>query len=259
MRRCIDNREAELEEIVTRVVRAAGLTTAAPKVDPVDKIKALLLKQLDEHDYYAAFYALANPAQKTLAELKDRLLTERVKYTGWTPVWFPTRPEIAPRAVDEFTYECIHDGSGHAAHVEKWRASTKGEFTIIRAHDMDGQYPGKYISLVLPVWRIGELILHAGRMGNFFDSQNLEFSNLFTGLKCRELTTHYWAAEFVFEGHRTHAEEYRRSIALRTGEIDRQVGQFTNKLLRPFYHLFELDLPANLCEEEIQRMRSHRF
>ena len=217
------------------------------------------MKQLEQHGYYAAHYSLENPAQKTLSELKHRLLTERVKYTGWTPFWFPTRSEIAPRVVDEFTYECIHDGSGSTRHIEKWRASTKGEFTIIRAHDLDEQYPGQYISLVLPVWRIGEIILHAGRMGEFFQSQTLEFTILYTGLEGRELSTKEVPGRLLFEGHRTFAKEYRQSITLRTDDIDRQVALFTDKLLRPFYNLFEFDLPAHLCEEEIQRMRTNRF
>jgi predicted HTH transcriptional regulator len=42
LRRCIDNREAELEAIVTRVTRAMGSSTVTPRADPVDKIRALL-------------------------------------------------------------------------------------------------------------------------------------------------------------------------------------------------------------------------
>jgi hypothetical protein len=217
------------------------------------------MKQFEELGYYAAHYNLSAPAHKTLPELKERLLVEPVRYTGWPPFWFPTRPEIAPRIIDAHTYECVHDGSGNTRHVEKWRASTTGEFTIMRQHDLDELYPRKYISLVLPVWRIAEVLLQAGRMGEFFESKEVTFTVLFTGLKGRELSTKEVPGRFLSDGHKTYAEEYRQSITVAAPDIDRQVAVFTEKLLGAFYHLFEFQLPRNLCEQEIVRMRSNRF
>lgn len=217
------------------------------------------MKFFEDYGYYACHYTLSEPRQVTLPELKQRLLNESVKHTGWPPFWFPTRNEIAPEAIDADTYECVHDGSGITWHVEKWRASTKGEFTIIRAHDLDIDYPGKYISLTLPVWRVGEVVLHAGRMGEFFQSDTVDFTVQFTRLRGRELSTLKVPGRILSDGYRCHAEEYRQSITMRTADIDRQVALYTDKLLARFYHLFEFQLPRNMCEEELERMRSNRF
>jgi hypothetical protein len=217
------------------------------------------MKLIDQYGYYAAHYLLLGSTKKTLPELKQRLMTENVKHTGWPPFWFPTRPEIAPKVIDAETYECIHDGSGSTRHVEKWRASTRGEFTIIRAHDLDERYPGKYISLILPVWRISEILLHAGRMGQFFGASEVEFTVHYTGLKGRELSTKETPGRILFDGHVTYAEEYQQSIRVTTADIDRQVVTFTEKLLSAFYHLFEFEVPTSLIEQEISRMRGNRL
>lgn len=217
------------------------------------------MRVLQQYGYYGVNYQLIGAEPASLTELKDRLLIDPVRYTGWGPFWFPTRPEIAPRVINETTYECIHD-SDDTRQIEKWRVTTDGYFTIVRAHDLD-QYdePGRYINLILPVWRIAELLLHAGRMGQVFSADEVEFTALFTGLRDRELTTKETPGRFLVRDYQTGANDYQKAIAIPVADIDRQVIEYTDKLLRPFYELFEFVLPDRLVEEEINRMRSGQF
>lgn len=217
------------------------------------------MRLLQQHGYYAVDYQLVGAEATNLIELKNRLLNDRVRYTGWGPFWFPTRPEIAPRVINETTYECIHDGSGNGRQIEKWRVTTDGNFSIIRAHDLDQIDPGRYINLILPVWRIAEILLHAGRMGEEFGADHADFTVMFTGLTNRELTTKETPGRVLMETYRTGASDYEKAISVPVADIDRQVTEYTDKLLRPFYELFQFVLPAALSEEEIGRMRAHRF
>lgn len=220
------------------------------------------MRLLQEHGYYGVNYQLIEIEPTSLTELRNRLLNDRVRYTGWGPFWFPTRQEIAPSVIDDSTYECKHEGSGRTGQIEKWRATTHGYFTIVRPHDLDQldpEEPGRYINLVLPVWRIAELLLHAGRMGEVFEAESVDFTVLFTGLKDRELTTKETPGRVLMDTYRTGASDYQKAITVPVADIDRQVAEYTDKLLRPFYELFEFVLPDSLCEEEIGRMRSHRF
>lgn len=217
------------------------------------------MKLIDEHGFYAVDYQLIGAETTTLTELKTRMLNDRVRYTGWGPFWFPTRHEIAPQVVSETTYGCVHDGTGTTETVEKWRATTDGNFTIIRPHDLDQIEPGRYVNLILPVWRIAEILLHAGRMGGAFNASGVDFTVTFTGLSDRELTTKETPDRLLFDTYRTRANSYEKAISLPVEDIDRQVVEYTDKLLRPFYELFQFVLPANLCEEEISRMRAYRF
>ena len=217
------------------------------------------LNELRERGYYGARYVLQNVETKSLEELKIALATDPIKYTGWTPFWIPNRSEIRPKLVGQDTYECIHDGSGPTGHIEKWRATTNGEFTIIRAHNLDHIAPGDFINLILPIWRIAELLLHAGRMGQAFSSDEVEFTVLFTGLKGRVLTTKETPGRILSRNYQIHVSDYEQSIVVPVSDIDRQIAEYTDRVLRPFYGLFEYPLPADICEQEISRMRAHRF
>lgn len=217
------------------------------------------LELLREHGYYGVTYRLVGATETTLADLKERLLNDHVRYTGWGPFWFPTRPEIAPKAIDERTYQCVHEG-GRTGHVEKWRATTDGIFTLIRAHDLD-EIDGSraYINLILPVWRIAEIMLHSQRMGVAFEASEVEFSVLFTGLSGRQLTTKETPGRLLAREYRTHANDYEKAITVSVESIDRQVASYTEKLLVPFYSLFEFVPPATMIEDEVKRMRQGRY
>ena len=57
----------------------------------------------------------------------------------------------------------------------------------------------------------------------------------------------------------TNANRYERRVSLPRDDIETGVAEITDDLIRPMFELFQFQLPGNLCEVEIGRMRSNRF
>ena len=214
---------------------------------------------LQTYGYYAMHFTLKAASTPSLQQLQDWMRADGPKLTGWSPFWWPTREAIAPRVVDQNTYECLHDGTGLVGHVERWRASTTGEFTIVRAHEMDRDSPGRQFELTLPAWRVAELLLYAGRMGGRFGSDTVDVVLRYEGLAGRMLST-VASPNRILSGHyTTAARRYERRVVLASADIDTGVIEMTDNLVRGLFELFQFTLPAALCEQEISRMRAGRF
>lgn len=215
---------------------------------------------LETHGYYAVSFVLESGNNPALTALKDWMVADSPRYTGWSPFWWPTRAEIAPQAVDQETYECLHDGTGRVGHIERWRASTTGAFTIVRAYDSDYEFePGKFLELTMPTWRVGELILYAGRMAERFEAKTVDFTIRYEGLSGRELRTRAGSNRFLSQDYTTKAKRYEKRVSLATDDIETGVVEMTDDLIRGLFELFQFMLPAVLSEQEIERMRTNRF
>ena len=214
---------------------------------------------LNKYGYYAVDFSLNSMQRPSLNQLKEWMRTDEPRYTGWSPFWWPTRKEIAPQVIDQDTFECIHDGTGPVNHIERWQASTEGRFTIVRAYDVDEEEPGKYFDLTLPAWRVAEMLLYAGRMADRFESRTVDFTLRYEGLAGRMLQTRAAPNRFLSGNYTTKAIKYEKRLSLSTEDIDSGVIEMTDNLVRNLFELFQLTLPATLCEEEITRMRTSRF
>ncbi len=210
--------------------------------------------------YYAVSFLLEPASNPALTQLKEWMLTDSPNYTGWAPFWWPTRAEITPQVLDQMTYECLHDGTGRVGHIERWRASTNGAFTIVRAYDADyDDEPGKFLELTMPAWRVSELILYAGRMGERFEAKTVDFTLRYEGLSGRVLRSRAAPTRILFEHYTTRTKSYEKRVSLAVDDIETGVVEMTDDLIRGLFELFQFTLPAALCEEEITRMRSNRF
>ena len=204
-------------------------------------------------------FTLKASTTPSLPELQNWMRTDGPKLTGWSPFWWPTREAIAPRVVDQTTYECLHDGTGLVGHVERWRASTTGEFTIVRAHDTDRDSPGRKLELTMPAWRVAELLLYAGRMAGRFGSDTVDVVLRYEGLAGRVLSTDASPQRILSRQYTTGAQRYERRVVLVSADIETGVIEMTDNLVRGLFELFQFTLPTALCEQEISRMRASRF
>lgn len=217
-------------------------------------------KYLEKYGYYAVSFLFEAGTQPKLTTLKEWLIKDGPDYTGWPPFWWPTRQEITPKVVDQETFECLHDGTGRVGHIERWRASTTGAFTIVRAYDSDyDAEPGRFLELTLPAWRVGELILFAGRMGERFGAESVDFTLRYEGLSGRVLRNRAAPNRMLLGHYTTGAKRYERRVSLAVQDIDTGVAEMTDELIRGLFELFQFPLPAAFCEQEITRMRSSRF
>lgn len=200
-----------------------------------------------------------------------------VRHTGWPPFWYPTREGIEPYPIDG-AVECWLGGDPHtpvanrdAAHSDFWRIHPEGLAFLIRGFQEDGideQRPGReplppatIFDVTIPVWRVGETLLHAQRLAeNLFDGPTtIRFNVTYVGLSGRAL------ASIERRRHITEGRVARQdSITLKTHVDAQAIGtnlpEIVHPLLSPLYSLFDFfELPLQLVIEELARMRAGNF
>jgi hypothetical protein len=91
--------------------------------------------------------------------------------------------------------------SQDAAHPDFWRPSPQGMMYLLRGYAEDSTSdfaPGKVFDLTLPVWRVGECLLHAKRFAaKLADGPSSVIRAVWSGLRGRILRP--WAkSSFAF-------------------------------------------------------------
>lgn len=203
--------------------------------------------------------------ERSLNEVLE-LMREVPGYTGWRPWWVPSHDGIRPYQFDG-TVECYHGLKGNKrtadpAHADFWRANAVGQLLLIRGFDEDSLRervdPGTAFDLTLPVWRIGECLLHAAAFATRLspEPRPITFSVTWQGLSGRELV-HLERRRTLFPGHIAKQDSLTTSLTADSDKIADQVPELLYGLLRPLYSLFDFfDLPKMLVDEEVQRLRS---
>ena len=227
------------------------------------------------HGFHWFAYEIEGTARQIgPAQLPEVLRASVVRHTGWPPFWFPTRAGIEPYPIDSLV-ECwlggdpqTSVGERDAAHSDFWRISPDGFAFLLRGYQEDGadvQRPGRQVAgpgtlfdVTLPVWRVGEVMLHAASLSRRLvdGPATINFVAHYSGLAGRALTSlsgrrHVWDARVARQD----------AITLRTridaASIDPNLPEIVQPLLAPLYGLFDFaDLPMELVAEELGRMRS---
>jgi hypothetical protein len=149
--------------------------------------------------YYTFSYGFAQKPSLEGSKLVDALRSVE-RQTGW-PVWIVfDREPIAPYPIDG-VIECHVFEPGQPrdpSHSDFWRASPEGLFFLLRGFQEDGgedlrgrAKAGEALDRILPLWRVGECLLHASRMAqrlNIPDSA-VHFRVSWKGLRERRLMT----------------------------------------------------------------------
>ena len=225
------------------------------------------------HGYYEIGLSLlgATPAN-SLRELDQRLdVAGRVNLTGWPPFLRMDSPEWRPYSHDGFSEAWLgRPATGRtfddAAHCDFWRVSREGMLYTIRGYGEDGgrmpQYgePGSWVSISIPIWRIGEALLFAVRFAECFDSDGqLAVFYRFTGLNGRRLDSTDWRIS-LFGWQISRTVEVSQETQTTVSQVQDNLAEVVHKLLSPLYEAFGFyELPLPLVQSELQRMRERRF
>lgn len=194
-----------------------------------------------------------------------------MRHTGWPPFWFPTRRGIEPYAINDVV-ECWlgHDaepgafGQRDAAHSDFWRISPDGLAFLLRGYQEDGldnQPPKQLFDITLPVWRIGEALLHAERLaGNLVEGPaTVTFAVQYHGLAGRSLTS-ISGNRLMFERDVARQDIFTQRNTIEVASIGPNLPEIIHPLLAPLYALFNFfDLPMTLVAEELAKMRRGNF
>lgn len=222
--------------------------------------------------YSIAYEISGERRQVSTARFPEVLKTSVVRHTGWPPFWYPTRPEITPYLI-EGAVECWLGGDSKtppeerdAAHSDFWRIHPDGLAYLIRGYQEDDTPAQRQeqvtrtsvFDINLPVWRVGEALLHARSLAaNLFERPTtIRFNATYEGLAGRSLVSvnnrrHIW------ENRVARQDEITLSTCIEAQAVDSNLPEILHPLLSPLYALFDFfELPMGLVVEELARMKS---
>lgn len=224
--------------------------------------------------YCIAYEIVGDRRQIAPARFPEVLRASVVRHTGWPPFWYPTRAGIVPYPIDG-AVECWLGGDlqpqlgeRDAAHSDFWRIHPDGMAFLLRGYQEDGsdaQRPGRapvppasVFDITLPVWRIGETLLHARTLAaNLFDgSTTIRFVANYEGLAGRSLVS-IDNRRHVWEDRVARQDSITLNTHIDAQAIDPNLPEIVHPLLSPLYALFDFfELPMQLVVDELTRMKA---
>ncbi|MFO2160719.1 hypothetical protein QOU60_03055 [Pseudomonas aeruginosa] len=158
-----------------------------------------------------------------------------------------------------------------AAHSDFWRIHPDGLAFLLRGFQedgMDAQLPGRapippatVFDITLPVWRVGEALLHARSLAaNLFEGPTtIRFVVNYEGLAGRSLAS-ITNLRPVREGRVARQDTITLNSHIDAQAIDPNLPEIVHPLLSPLYALFDFfELPMQLVVEELANMRAGNF
>ncbi|MGX5831786.1 helix-turn-helix domain-containing protein [Mesorhizobium sp. 43Arga] len=212
-----------------------------------------------------------------LTEFEQVLDNAVTRHTGWPVFMMLTREDLAPREVGgaiEVWLPPESDGVkrnifNDPAHCDFWRAVPSGRLFLIRGYQEDGQEtfpPASVFDTTLPVWRMGEALLHAERLAGLMrkdpESQiTVRFRALYTGLTSRLLRN--WAnpiSDLMFEGRPARSDEVLVETEVPAVDISSRLADTLFPMVSAIYERFGVvGITANRIQAEVGRLLSSRM
>ena len=257
------------QEIFVRdaFARWRQLTAALPKNSP----------GRFSHGWYRIDYALEGDIKEVeLHKFPDVLRRAVVQHTGWNMFGLPRRPELQAHEVDGVIECWLAPGDKadfdrpfyDAAHCDFWRAAPSGRMFLIRGYQEDAQEtfpPGTIFDTTLPIWRLGEALLHASKLAALIarDSKKttVRLRALYTGLSGRDLRA--WASPTsvdFFGGGRSRTDEALIENEAPAAAIEPELGRFVYPLVASLFERFGVTgVSTDFVDSVLQQMRQNRF
>ena len=226
------------------------------------------------HGWYRIDYCLEGDLRTVgLTEYEDLLRQAVTRHTGWPVFLFLTKPGLAPREVDG-AIECWLAAPGvervfaDAAHSDYWRAVPQGRQFLLRGHQEDGQEtfpPGTVFDSTLPIWRLGEGLLHAEKLATLLRKDEnalvtVRFRAIYTGLSGRVLRS--WAnplSDLWFEGHAARSDEAVLEATVPADGITERLGEHLFPMIVSLYERFGVTgLTVGRVKAEADRLLGSR-
>jgi hypothetical protein len=136
---------------------------------------------------------------------------------------------------------------------------------LIRGYQEDSQEtiaPGTIFDTTLPIWRLGEALLHAARLTSLLATDPgrgfVHFRAQYSGLLGRRLTD--WANPLggygAFGGHVSRSDEAVLETTIEAAAIERGLDRIVHPLAAALYERFgAADLPREFVAAEIAKLR----
>lgn len=280
--RCLDARRDELLDRIRDLLTgkpSADNSVGLPRLDQwaADSLN-IWQKRLETlpadspsrcpHGFFTFAYIFDSVKRLGFAQLRD-VLRDAPSLTGWNVWWVPTRHAISPSIVDG-AIECWlggdtseHQDTRDASHSDFWRVSPDGFAFLLRGYQEDGEHaaragikPGTVIDVTLPIWRVGEALLHAAYLGSRLDASAVSFSARYTGLSERRLTQWTDPMSYAWAAGTSKEDTVAGSAHVSLEEIGANLVEIVQSVLSPFYERFDFTrLPAEVVQHELNKLR----
>jgi len=200
-----------------------------------------------------------------LRDFLDTLKRVQGHETGWPPWWVPAPTRIAPYPYNGLI-ECWIAERGRlddVAHSDFWRASPQRMMFLLRGYDEDSKSelePGKVLDLTLPIWRVGECLLHAERLANVLDqSASVLFRVTWEGLSGRTLRAWANPRRIILDRWHSRQDSVTSEVSVSVNRISSTLPEIIGNLTQPLYEAFDFFKPSpKMIEEELSEMRGRR-
>lgn len=230
------------------------------------------------HGYYRIDYALEGDLKvPELPQLQALIAKAAIRHSGWPMFVSLNRPELAPYEVDG-VIECWikpqeagvdRIGREDPAHCDFWRAAPEGRMFLMRGYQEDSLEeeavpPGTMIDPTLPVWRIGEGLLHASRMAALLrrgktGEINIKFRALYRGLTGRSLRS-LRRAMLWEDSLAAKSDEAVLETEVTTSQIEADLAGAVYPLAASLFERFGVpSLPPAFVEAQIAQFKKGTF
>ena len=224
------------------------------------------------HGWYRIDYALDGDLKEVRLTRFESILRQAVtRHSGWPPFGLPDRDEIAPYEMDG-TVECWLKPEGEAgvrfmsdpAHCDFWRVTPSGRAFLIRGYQEDGEEtfpPGAVFDTTLPIWRMGEVLLHAEKLAALLRPAEggpitVRFRALYGGLGGRVLRS--WAnplSNLAIQGGAARADEAVLVAELPAAGIEERLAEHIYPLVTSLYERFGVSgVSSQLVAAEVDHL-----
>ena len=228
------------------------------------------------HGWYRFDYWLEGEVRsESMSEFQDiRREVAATKYSGWPVFLTLTRHELAPYehagAIECWLSpesESVNRSFGDPAHCDFWRATPSYRLFLMRGYQEDGQEtfpPGTIFDTTLPVWRMGEALLHAERLAALIregsSDLTIHFRAVYSGLSGRVLRS--WAnplSDLLLEGHAARGDEAVLEAIIPAGDVESRLVEHLFPLVSSLYERFGITgLSPKRVEAEVDRFLSNK-
>jgi len=219
--------------------------------------------------YELSFGILSVEPAPNLAELRRRLDAARqIKHTGWGPFVSLSKDPFQPYPFEGLIEAWLgaHEEERTLrtpAHCDFWRAHRDGRLFLQRGYDEDeNRYvqPGTCIDVTLPIWRVGEAMLHVARLSRSFDDNPKIFVHCrFNTLKDR-FPTRIGHSGFLDDRYVCKEVEVTVETQATATEIEDNLAEVLHPTLVPLYERFSFfELPMQIVVDELEKLRRGRY
>jgi transcriptional regulator with XRE-family HTH domain len=214
---------------------------------------------------WSAAYRVVDPDERpSSAEFVEILEAVAGHETGWPPWWVPTRGAIRPYLFENLI-ECwlAEPGAGESftdgAHSDLWRGDPGGRMFLIRGYQEDdgpdATGRGGVLDITLPVWRVGECLLHAERLAGRLGGARIDLRMRWDGLMDRELVSLSGSRE-VHPGRICRQDSVSAVVEVDAMRIGETLPELVKSLVEPLFASFDFFSPVEeFYVEELARMR----